>query len=887
MAGDSNWDEVERLFDAALAVDRTDRDAHVLSRITSEEIRSEVEAMLAASDRANGILDRPRLAPPASAREQVQRALAERYTITEVLGRGGSATVYRATEHKHNRTVVLKVLHPEVAALVGVQRFLSEVRIAAQLSHPHILPLIDSGEVDGLLYYVMPHQEGETLRARLERQGAIPAGEAIGLLRDVADALGAAHAAGIVHRDLKPDNILCAGDHAWLLDFGIALGEEGRDLRQTGEGIVVGTLGYMSPEQARGGMVGPASDVYAWGVLAREMLTGQGPLETSTSLQSRGVPAALAALVTRSLEKDPALRPASGTELVAQLGTPAKGIPTTERRSTPRVVWVAAAALVMALGVWWTKRDAAGGDELSMPIAVAPLRNETGDTTLAIWGRMAGDWLTQGLHETGLVRVVPWPSVRYATEQLGSPASDALAREVGAGTLISGAYYLTEGRIGFRLDVMDARKGGLIISLPPVVAPRESLEVALRDVRQRLMGWVAVSYDERASALPGLASHPPTFAAYQSFDRGLALYNEQEYAAAATEFRQAWIADSSFAVPLIYAAMAHWNQSDVTWVDTLITTASRFRHTLSEYDQRQLDYLSALLEGDGARALVAGRRAAEIAPESRAAYHLGRDLIAMDRAAEGRQVLEGINPDRGLMKGWPSYWTQLTHARHLTGAHAAERDAAREMRKRFPDSRVAWVLEARASGALGQTAALDSLLAQTAALPAGTYWSHGGALVAAGEELFVHHDSVTGRRYLEKAVTWLQQALRSEPGRRDHRYWLGSAYYDLARWSDADTVFTSLSRDLPERVVHRGLAAVSRARMGDTAGAAEQLGPAPSHALGEYTLFKSRLAAIAGDTATARTLRLQALSEVANGWAWVHASAFRDLGLPAGPAVFR
>ncbi len=888
MAGDIQWEEVERLFDAALDVDPANREAQVLSKITSAEVRAEVEAMLAANDRGRGILDRRPLTA-VDVRSQLQRALIDRYTIGEELGRGGSAAVFRALEHKHERTVVLKVLHPDVAAQMGADRFLAEVRIAAQLSHPHILPLIDSGEVDGLLYYVMPHLEGETLRARLDRVGALAPAVALGLLRDVADALRAAHAAGIIHRDLKPDNILCAGDHAYLLDFGIAAGAGVSREHHTGEGIVVGTLGYMSPEQAAGGVVGLPSDVYAWGVLAREMLTGKGPMDPLVSLEADGIPSTLASLVTHALERDPARRPPSGAALMEALSTPPHGMPvtTSTRRAVPATVWAALAACVLAGAVWLTQRGPSKAGGLTMPVAVAPLRNETGDTTLAIWGRMAGDWLTQGLHETGLVTVVPWPSVRYAAEQLGSPAADVLAREVGAGTLISGAYYLTEGRIGFRIDVTDIRKGALIASLPPVVAPRESLEVAIRQARERVMGLVAVQFDERAAALPGLRAHPPTFAAYQAFDRGLALYNQQEYAAAGTEFRQAWIADSTFAVPLIYAAMAHWNLGDLAWVDTLVTTASRARNGLSEYDQRQLEYLSALMASDGQRALVAGRRATEIAPASRAAYHLGRDLMAMDRAAEGRRVLEGIDPDRGFLKGWPSYWTQLAHARHLTAAFAEERAAARRMRERFPDSRVATVLEARALGALGQTDALDSLLAQTEAMPAATYWSHGGALVVAGEELFVHRDSVAGRRYLERAVRWLEAQHRLDPKLREHRYWLGSAYYDLGRWKDADTVFSSLARDLPERLVHRGMAAVARARMGDTSGALTLLGASPQFAQGEYTMFRSRLAAIAGDSAGAHNLRTQALSQVVNGWAWVHAAAFRDVGIPVGAPASR
>jgi serine/threonine-protein kinase len=868
------WTEVELRFTAALDRPRDDRARWVRERIADDAVRSEVEAMLAAHDRMTGVLDRAPAVPGADIRPHVERALGDRYTVIRLLGRGGSATVFLAREHKHDREVVLKVLHPEVAADVGLARFVGEVRIAAQLSHPHILPLIDSGEVDGLLYYVMPRLEGETLRARLESRGPLATRESVELLRDIAEALAAAHAQGIVHRDLKPENVLCAGSHAYLLDFGIARREAAGDARHTREGAVVGTIGYMSPEQSAGIAVDARSDLFAWGVMAREMLSGAPPLEAAGEL--RDVPAPLASLVTQALEQDPERRPASAQEILSRLDA----VRSAPRRGRRRIEYAALATIGVALLVAaLTMNGSARAGGLPQPMAVAPLRNETGDTSLAIWGRLAADWFTQGLHETALVQAVPWPSVRQVAEDLLAAGRDptpvALAGEVNAGTIVSGSYYLAAERIGFRLDVTDARGNRLLASLPAIVVPRDSLERAVAEARDRLMGFVALTLDERAAALPGIATRPPTFDAYRAFDRGLALYNSQDYAAAAAEFRHAWSADTSFPAPLIYAAMAHWNRGELAWVDTLLAMARAERARLSEYDRLQVEYLAALLASDGERAVAAGRRAVAIAPESRAAYNLGRDLVAMDRAAEGRQVLEAIHPDRGLMKGWPSYWTQLTHARHLLGAHELELDAARQMRQRFPDARVAWVLEARALAALGRSGSIDSLLALTGALPAGTYWSHAAAMVVAGEELYVHQDSVAGRRYLERAVAWLEREMRGDP-RREHRYWLGSALYDLARWQEAAGVFQALHRDFPDRLTYRGLDALGRARLGDHSAAARVLGPPPAAARGEHTTYLARLAAVAGDTAAARVLRARALGEVSDGYAWLHASAFRD-----------
>src|SRR5688500_4029216 len=164
-------------------------------------------------------------------------AVSDRYRIERELGAGGMATVYLAHDLKHQRNVAIKLLHPDLGAALGGERFLSEVRTTARLQHPHILPLLDSGDADGLLYYVMPYVTGETLRARLEREQQLPIDDALRIAREVADALGAAHALGIVHRDVKPENILLQGGHALVADFGIALAVQqagGQRMTQTG-----------------------------------------------------------------------------------------------------------------------------------------------------------------------------------------------------------------------------------------------------------------------------------------------------------------------------------------------------------------------------------------------------------------------------------------------------------------------------------------------------------------------------------------------------------------------------------------------------------------------------------------------------------------------------
>jgi serine/threonine-protein kinase len=305
--------------------------------------------------------------------ERLSAALADRYRIERELGQGGMATVYLAEDLKHDRRVAIKVLRPHLASTVGPDRFLREIRIAAQLQHPHILPLLDSGAAGDSLYYVMPFVEGESLRDRLTRQGELPVQETVKLITEVVDALGYAHARGLIHRDVKPDNIMLSGRHALVMDFGVAkaLSEASGRNQLTTAGVSLGTPTYMSPEQASADpQLDARVDIYAVGVLAYEMLTGYPPfhgLDPQQTLiahvtqapvpidQRRpGLSAPLASVVMRCLEKRPADRFQSADELLAvlePLATPSGGITPTATRPLRVVKAPSLRPLMMVLGV--------------------------------------------------------------------------------------------------------------------------------------------------------------------------------------------------------------------------------------------------------------------------------------------------------------------------------------------------------------------------------------------------------------------------------------------------------------------------------------------------------------------------------------------------------
>jgi TolB-like protein/tRNA A-37 threonylcarbamoyl transferase component Bud32/Tfp pilus assembly protein PilF len=270
--------------------------------------------------------------------DRLAAALADRYRIERPLGQGGMATVYLAEDLKHNRKVAIKVLKPELAAVIAAERFLAEIKTTARLSHPHILPLFDSGDARGTVYYVMPLVEGESLRQRLDRRGSLPLAEALRIAREVADALVYAHGIGVIHRDIKPENILLEGTHSLVADFGIAhVMSAADDARLTDTGLSIGTPLYMSPEQSAGErFIDGRSDLYSLASVLFEMLAGHPPFPGPSvqailaqrftqpaprlSDEVKDVPAAVDAAVHRALSRDPAERQPSVERFASALG---------------------------------------------------------------------------------------------------------------------------------------------------------------------------------------------------------------------------------------------------------------------------------------------------------------------------------------------------------------------------------------------------------------------------------------------------------------------------------------------------------------------------------------------------------------------------------------
>ena len=897
MSRSGRWERLEALFDQALELPAAERVGWVRMQSWNDPaLGDEVLAMLAAHDGQDGVLDRapPSLPDTGDHLTGLAEALADKYVLEEPLGQGGMGSVFRAYERKHDRLVVIKVLRPEVSLLFGADRFRTEVELAARLSHPHILGLIDSGEADGYLYYVMPFVGGETLRTRLNRLGRLDVGEATVLLRDLADALAHAHGASVIHRDIKPENVLCVGGHAFLMDFGIARIASAMS-RRTGVGVVLGTPGYMSPEQQAGDSVDHRTDIYSFGLVAREALLGKR--DDSVTFATRpDIPPALATLVSSCLDIDPARRPVDAgvvvkalDELAAPLVTTPMPVPKPVPKRWPWIALAIAAVVALLVVYFSTRQVKLDPASLGMPVVAAPLRNETGDSALGMIGRLASDWITQGLQQTGRMIVVSGPAAMDAAdraEATGAALLETLRTETQAQTAVTGSYFLIDHTLRFQAQVVDATSGAVLGAVAPVEVPRDSIQRGVRLLRDRVMGMLAVRADERLRDVPGMLERPPTYEAYRAFDRGIRLYNAQDYGEASRVLRESWSLDTTFLVPLVYAATASWNRGEFATTDSLVRVLRARQNSLSEYFDLNVTYLEHLLAGEGDKAYQAVRHAATLAPGSRAPYNAARLALLTNRPSEALTLLTTMDPDRGLMRGWQSYWTQLSHALHLTGDHERELGAMREMRRRYPDSRVAIVLEARALAALGRHSEVDSLLAATEALPPDTYWSQAATLVTVAEEFEAHRTGVSAP-YQARAIRWLANQLTHDPTHRAHRYWMGSVHYDAGRWRDAEPYFSSLAREFPDRMDFVGLNAVNTARVRDSAAAFAALGEAAPHERGAWTAFRARILAISGNTRQAVDLLSAALLQGVDGWPWWHSSALRDLSLMSGDSRYQ
>jgi serine/threonine-protein kinase len=640
---------------------------------------------------------------------RLERALGERYRVEREVGRGGMAIVYLAEDRKHRRRVAIKVLRPDLVPALGADRFLREIEIAARLTHPNILPLYDSGAhgEPPLLYYVMPFVEGETLRDRLIREKALPLDEAVQIAREVADALGYAHSLGLVHRDVKPENILFQAGHAVVADFGIARAIHPATEEQSGQltqsGVAVGTLSYMSPEQAAGKRdLDSRTDIYSLGCVLYEMLAGEVPLGSSTSgamegpgaelrLARESVSLPLAGVISKALARVAADRfstAAQFTDALARATGPHAAALERPRagktwRTTTRIAVLAGmvvVGVVAARGLWNQSRTTSG----SIKLAVLPFVNLTGDP--------AQEYFSDGLTEeliTQLGRLNPQrlgviaraSSMRY--KRTDKPV-DEIGQELGVEYVLEGSARREGSRVRIGTQLIRVRDQTQLWA-DSYEGELSAIFAVQSAVAQGVAGSLALAL------LPGEATRlaaprPVNPAAYEAYLRGREHVNSLTRAGLETALEYFAIAlqkDSNYAPAYAGIERAWSGLQQMGFVPPSVAQprmkAAVFRALALDSTLADVHYSLAVIktwsDWDWAGGEAEFRRGIDLnpnIPEGRAAYaHL---LELMKRPAEAMVQIERaleLDPFNPLVRAFHA--TMLIHRRRYDEALVQER----------------------------------------------------------------------------------------------------------------------------------------------------------------------------------------------------------------------
>jgi TolB-like protein len=782
-------------------------------------------------------------------------------------------TVFLATDRKHDRKVAIKVLPPDVATALGPERFLREIGIVARLSHPHILPLHDSGQASGLLYYVMPYVQGESLRQRLHRSPSLTVSEALAIASEIAEALAHAHANGVIHRDVKPDNVLLHEGHALLADFGIAREAKGGQL--TDSGLPVGTAAYASPEQAAGSrFVDQRTDVYGLGCVLYEMLAGPAPkghellerrfAEPLPKLSGLGddVPPWIDEVLARALAPRPDERFPTVAEFRAALVPPADGIrlapsSATARGRSDRLRWMIAGAL--ALSIIGAAAAFLPG-RLSHPdtkqVVVAGFENKTGDSTLAPVGEIAIDYIARGLAATGLLHDV-YDARATALEagqpvRIGVAAGRELAKRVGAGTVLGGSYYRDGDSLHFEAQLVDAATGKLVLPLQPVVGSLADKTRVIETLRQRVMAGFAVVFQPAFEDWQA-ASVPPDYDAYQQL-------------LAATD--DLWVFDTDRALERLHRAISRDSgyttaKAMLTYtlaemdhcreVDSVASSLAQSPGPLPPADQGWVSYAQARCRHDLEGKLSAAKAVLAAAPHSVGfTVMAGINAIELGRPREGLAILRRFDADHAPLSGQQSavYWSFVQYAYHDLDQFDKELQIS---------NRVIGEPSSSALAGRGDSGTVRRLVEAALRQPDRHAFEYAECTAL---ELRAHGSGPTAAGLFDRIATAHGPEGVTDSGEGPCLWNLFSAHYYAGRWDEVRAGYTQrVSEDSGDVKAHAALAALA-VRRGDSTELEREkqwLSAHGEHALA--TLGLARVAALQGHRDEAVALLRKALDQ--------------------------
>jgi len=842
---------------------------------------------------------------------------ADRYQIVEELGKGGMGKVYKVLDKETNEKIALKLINPEIASdKKTVERFRNELTTARKIVQKNVCRMYDLNKEKDNYFITMEYVSGGDLKKFIRRSGQLSVGKAISIAKQICAGLSEAHSLGIVHRDLKPNNIMIDDKgNAKIMDFGIARSLEVK--RITGAGVMIGTPEYMSPEQVEGKEVDQRSDIYSLGVILYEMVTGQVPFEGDTpftiGMKHKGevpknpqelntqIPDDLNRVILRCLEKDKDQRYQSAGEVASELTHIEEGIPTSERVvpkkkiltsreitlqfSLKKLLIPALLVLVFAVSALILWR----GPKLDVDpncVVVAIFENQTGDKLLDPLGRMASDWISQILSQIDDIEVVPTMAVLQAYSML--PAHEdipqnakilrALAKDTGAGTIVSGTYYLTNQELHFQGNITDVQSQKLIHSLEPVKGGLDNKMDVIQLLSQKVMDTVAVYFDKIfGEHSTTLRRRPPPYEAYQEFLLGTESFGV-DYAEAIRHFTRAVELDPSFLLAKIYIAVAYGNQGRYAEADTIIQVIKENRGQLSPYYCHMLDWYTAYLKGKSEEALRFIIKAEKMVPKNIVINYMhGFSALEINRPLETVKTyakMDSVDLEilyRRLVGTWRI--GALADALHMLAKYKQELKEVRKGQKYYPNYLRLRAYEARTLAALGKIDAVREVIEKSLVLVSSS-GTPGDVMLEAAWEFRVQGHMEAYKEIADQAVGWYQNRLRMKEVNEAMHSDFATALYTAEKWDKAQAVFAELAEDDPENIEYKGRIGLLAARKGERDKALEIFKELESidrpYLFGEHTYMCARIASLLGEKEEAVVLLRDAFAQGLKYGAYLH-----------------